>query len=52
MRYLGGKSRQAKRIKQLILGKVDNRETYIEPFLGGASVASIIAQEFEKVLLS
>lgn len=52
MRYLGGKSRQAKRIKQLILGKVDNRETYIEPFLGGASVASIIAPEFEKVLLS
>jgi len=52
VRYLGGKSRQAKRIKQLILDKVDNRETYIEPFLGGASVASIIAPEFEKVLLS
>ena len=52
MRYLGGKARQAKKIKSAILDKTDAREIYIEPFLGGGSVASLLVPEFSISYLS
>lgn len=35
MRYLGGKSKIASRIAAVILSSVRERDTYIEPFIGG-----------------
>lgn len=52
MQYLGGKSRIAKPIAQTILSLSGDRDTYHEPFLGGASVAAIVAPEFDHVFLS
>ena len=38
MRYLGGKSRLAKRIGAAILENADQRGQYIEQMIGGGSV--------------
>lgn len=50
MRYIGGKSRHAKAIVTEIL-KTPNRTGYVEPFLGGASVAETIAPHFDPTLI-
>lgn len=50
MQYLGGKTRLAKHIVPLMLRH--NRPTYVEPFLGGGSVAEKMAPHFENVYLS
>lgn len=47
MRYLGGKTRLAKEISQAILNDTPNRETYIEPFIGGGSTFFETARHFE-----
>lgn len=52
MQYMGGKSRIAKRISQVILGREFNREHYYEPFLGGGSMAAKMCQYFEHNHLS
>lgn len=49
MQYLGGKSRLAREISQAILTDTPNRETYIEPFIGGGSVFSEMSQHFKYV---
>lgn len=46
MRYLGGKTCIAKDIANLIKGLKGNRATYIEPFLGGASVFEAVSPMF------
>lgn len=52
MRYLGGKQRIAKDLRNVILGLTDNRGTYVEPFLGGGAVAEVMVPEFEHAFLS
>lgn len=52
MRYMGGKSRQAKRIVDLLVDLAEGRTTYVEPFLGGGAVAAEACQHFEKCYLS
>lgn len=47
MRYMGGKSRLARSIRDSILHRVtDRRVTYWEPFVGGCGSFEIIAPEF------
>jgi DNA adenine methylase len=50
MRYLGGKSRQAKWILGEILKLKGSRRIYLEPFIGGGSVISTMAPHFEYVI--
>lgn len=53
MKYLGGKYRSARAISTLILNLADRRRfTYVEPFLGGAAVASLLTPHFSVSLLS
>lgn len=47
MQYLGGKYRIARHIERLVLAVKGDRETYIEPFLGGAATFSRIAPHFD-----
>lgn len=47
MRYLGGKSRLAKRITSAILGDTPRRGTYFEPMVGGGAVFQRIAPHFQ-----
>lgn len=51
MRYVGGKVRQAKTIAQFILEAKEADSIYVEPFLGGASVASIVCPHFKEARL-
>lgn len=46
MRYLGGKSKIAQRIAAVILSAVQERGTYIEPFIGGGAVFEVLAPRF------
>lgn len=46
MRYLGGKAKQAKWISREILQFKGNRQIYLEPFVGGGSVLSLVASSF------
>lgn len=46
MQYHGGKSRTAKDIAGLILGRKGTATTYMEPFLGGGSVAAEVVPHF------
>lgn len=50
MRYVGGKSRQAKSISKILLSQ--NPQTYLEPFLGSAAVASLITPYVKRSILS
>lgn len=52
MRYLGGKSKIAKKLSHEILTRTNNRETYIEPFLGGGAVATQMGSHFNHVSYS
>lgn len=52
MQYLGGKSRIAKPISALLLAAKGERTTYVEPFLGGGSVAALTASGFERAVLA
>ena len=52
MQYLGGKSRIAKPIAQIIRERSGDRSLYVEPFLGAASVASLVAPHFATAILS
>lgn len=50
MRYLGGKSRQARHIAQVLRHlRSQSNGNYYEPFIGGASVFDIAAPMFEQV---
>lgn len=50
MQYLGGKSRIAKPITEIILRAAEGRTTYVEPFLGGASVMVRANPHFMRVI--
>lgn len=49
MRYIGGKSKLAKSISDVILENTTNRSTYYEPFMGGGAVLAKMAPNFERV---
>lgn len=50
MQYLGGKSRIARPIADLILAARDGRSAYVEPFVGGAAVFSRVAPAFARAV--
>lgn len=51
LRYLGGKSRLAKSIRDVILSRVENTDvTYWEPFVGGCGSFEVIAPEFKRAV--
>lgn len=50
--YLGGKTRVARHIAEQIAQRRGARQTYVEPFLGSAAVASRVAPTFDRALLS
>ena len=52
MQYLGGKSRIARPILDRILAVRGDRTAYVEPFLGGGSVAALAAPYFDRAILS
>lgn len=52
MRYMGGKSRIAKEITEVMLELSNKREVYVEPFLGGGAVAEHMCPHFEHKYLS
>lgn len=52
MQYMGGKSRIAGQIAEVILGSTHERSRYIEPFLGAGSVAEKLVPEFRTAYLS
>lgn len=52
MQYLGGKSRIAKPIAEIILGASSGRTIYVEPFLGAGSVALRVAPAFRTAVLT
>jgi DNA adenine methylase len=43
MRYFGGKQRIASRLAELLIPVAAQRGTYVEPFVGGAAVMSVVA---------
>lgn len=49
MRYLGGKSRIAKALTQVILANTEHRERLIEPFCGGGAMTAALAPHFRQV---
>lgn len=50
MRYLGGKVRQAKRIRAAITALRGDRYCYLEPFVGGGSTFAAVAPDFERAV--
>lgn len=52
MRYVGGKGRISKAIATTILSMTTERDTYIEPFVGGAAVFEQVAPHFETAMAS
>lgn len=52
MKYQGGKTRIAKRLAAEMLSHSENRKRYVEPFVGGGSVATAMVPNFESALLS
>lgn len=52
MRYMGGKGRIAKRLAEVMLDLSDKRGVYVEPFLGGGSMAEQMVPHFETAHLS
>lgn len=49
MQYMGGKTRIAKALAEIIRAERPGRPTYVEPFVGGASVLTQVARDFETV---
>jgi len=49
LRYLGGKSKIAKYIREAILSNTSRRELLIEPFVGGGAITAVLAQDFKEV---
>ena len=49
MRYLGGKSKIAKRVAEAILASTEKRGRLIEPFVGGGAITAVLAPSFERV---
>ena len=52
MRYVGGKSKIARKISAVMLEKSKGRDLYIEPFVGGGSVANCMGNHFRLVRYS
>lgn len=52
MQYLGGKARIVKHIAPLLTAHATASNTYWEPFLGGGSVAAVVAPYFSRAVLS
>lgn len=52
MRYMGGKTRIVDQISAIMRARRGGRSTYVEPFMGGGSVAAAMAPVFETVHLS
>jgi len=52
LRYVGGKSKLAKRIASDILARTDKRDVLIEPFVGGGAVLAELAPAFDCVYAS
>jgi DNA adenine methylase len=52
MRYLGGKHRQAKEIREVVAQVRYGRTHYLEPFIGGGSVFSATAPDFKRATAS
>lgn len=52
MRYVGGKSKIARKISAVMLEKSQGRDLYIEPFVGGGSVANCMGNHFRLVRYS
>lgn len=50
MRYVGGKSKIAKQLTEVMTALTANRETYLEPFVGGGSVLARMAPHFRQAL--
>ncbi|WP_191480143.1 DNA adenine methylase [Nocardioides ochotonae] len=50
MRYQGGKHRLAKELGRIIIERAAGRSTYVEPFVGGASVLAQVAPHFRRVV--
>ncbi len=48
LRYPGGKSRAVSKLKSF-LPSLSSYDQYIEPFLGGASVALYVSQQFPHI---
>lgn len=46
MQYMGGKARIAKRLTEVMLSMTTERQTYLEPFMGGAWVLAQMAPHF------
>jgi DNA adenine methylase len=49
LRYLGGKSKIAKHIREAIIRTTNRRDCLIEPFVGGGSITAVLAPEFKQV---
>ena len=49
MKYLGGKSKIAKRVTRAILDHTPHRGLIYEPFCGGGSMTTVLSKEFEHV---
>jgi DNA adenine methylase len=47
MKYMGGKSRLAKAISEVILAESPSRTFYLEPFVGGGSTFAALAPHFD-----
>lgn len=52
MRYMGGKSRIAKRIAPFLIADGIRCHTYLEPFIGGGSVFAEVSPYFEAAIAS
>ncbi len=46
MQYMGGKARIAKKLTEVMLSMTTERQTYLEPFMGGAWVLAQMAPHF------
>jgi DNA adenine methylase len=50
MRYLGGKSKIAKRLAGALLSATTSRRRLVEPFIGGGAMTAVLAPHFESYL--
>ena len=49
MHYMGGKSRIAKQLTEVILEYAESRDVLIEPFMGAANMTAALAPHFDRV---